>query len=245
MKNLSFHPISFPSPIDNILYDEVMLNLAEEGRLGESFRLWESPSTFIVLGRAQNREQELFVDTVKKDRIPVLKRISGGGTVVQGPGCLNFAFVLDKETDARLADINKSYRYILESVSGALARAGVHARFRPVCDLVITEEERKFSGNAQRRARRFILHHGTILYQMDLALVTRYLRLPQKCPQYRKDRPHEDFIVNISSNKESMEKAFREQFSLETCSTGTIQLCRNSLLDLIKNREKEILVLKD
>jgi len=108
MINLPFHNVSFPDPIDNILYDEVLLNLAERGELKESFRLWESPTVFIVLGRAQNLEQEIFEDKVKEDQVPVLKRISGGGTVVQGPGCLNFTFILSKDTDACLADINKS-----------------------------------------------------------------------------------------------------------------------------------------
>ena len=57
--------------------------------------------------------------------------------------------------------------------------------------------EKKFSGNAQRRGKHYILHHGTILYKFDLSLISRYLNMPQDIPEYRKGRPHTDFVTNI------------------------------------------------
>ena len=52
------------------------------------------------------------------------------------------------------------------------------------------ETVRKICGNAQRWKRRAFLHHGTILYDFDLAKIERYLRLPARQPDYRAGRAH-------------------------------------------------------
>src|SRR5262245_50689788 len=81
--------ISFDTPEENIAYDEVLLSLAEEGKLGEVLRFWESSQTFAVLGRIGKAQEDLDLDALRKDGIKVLRRASGGGTVLQGKGVLN------------------------------------------------------------------------------------------------------------------------------------------------------------
>jgi lipoate-protein ligase A len=56
---------------------------------------------------------------------------------------------------------------------------------------------RKISGNSQQRKRRFLLHHGTILYAFDANLVDRYLHLPSRQPDYRLQRKHGEFLTNL------------------------------------------------
>jgi lipoate-protein ligase A len=56
----------------------------------------------------------------------------------------------------------------------------------------------KFSGNAQRRKRNFLLYHGTFLLDFDLPLIERLLPLPSRQPDYRRNRSHEDFLTNVS-----------------------------------------------
>lgn len=176
--------------------DDDLLRRAEQGE-GEFLRLWECPRHFVVLGRTSSSLEDVDADAAQRGHLEVLRRSSGGGTVVQGPGCMNFALVLDRERDARLRSIADSYRAVLDRVSGVLLPLGVESEFRPVCDLVLKGTERKFSGNAQRRGRRYILHHGTILYAFDLPLISRYLHIPRRMPDYRKGRPHSDFVANL------------------------------------------------
>ncbi len=192
-----FKHVSFADPQDNILYDDVLLSLAEQGLLGNTLRIWESPLYFIVLGRTGKVEEDLHLPAIKTDAIPVLRRSSGGGTVVQGPGCLNFSFIIAKDSHKDLNDLRKSYHIILEGVLALLKDLGIDATFRPISDLAIVEGDKKFSGNAQRRGRQFILHHGTILYDFNLSLVSRYLAIPRDIPEYRKGRTHLDFITNL------------------------------------------------
>ena len=198
-----FVDLAFLDPVDNLVYDDVLLKLAEEGAGELTLRLWESPRYFIVLGRTGRAADDLIVDVIRQDQIPVLRRSSGGGTVVQGPGCLNFSIILPKSFDVGLQDLRKSYQIILSGIIKALNDLGVQAVFRPISDLALQGSEKKFSGNAQRRGRHYILHHGTILYNFDLALISRYLAMPKDIPEYRQSRPHFDFVTNIQSSKQN------------------------------------------
>ena len=191
-----------------MLFDDVLLQLAEQGVAGEVLRLWESPVVCAVLGRTGDPEQELLLDLLNLDGVRILRRSSGGGTVLQGPGCLNYAFVLNKEADPRLRDIHKSYHVILGRVIEVLSSCGVRAEFRPVSDLILPENEMKFSGNAQKRGRQFILHHGTLLYDFSLHLISKYLRVPEDVPEYRRGREHQDFVTNLPLNRAQIKNAF-------------------------------------
>jgi lipoate-protein ligase A len=202
----------FLDPQANLDYDDELLRRAENGS-GEVLRFWESSSYFIVLGRTGVLEDDVDSTAAARDNIPVLRRSSGGGTVLQGQGCLNFAVVLSKKTNPVLESISASYRFILEKIIAGVGTLGVEAVFRPVCDLALKSTDQKFSGNAQRRGRDHILHHGTILYAFDLRLVSKYLKIPKKMPDYRNARPHSGFVTNIPVTREAVRNAITLQFA--------------------------------
>ena len=210
---MTFEDVSFPEPKATLEYDDSLLKRADAGQISEVLRFWESPELFVVLGRTCKDEDDVYSDVCREDSVMVLRRSSGGGTVLQGPGCLNFSLVLSKKSHPDLQSIHASYKFILEKIVLALKELGVEAYFRPVCDLVLGEGEKKFSGNAQRRGREFILHHGTILYDFDLALISRYLKVPKKMPDYRAGRVHEDFIANIHRSPNDIKRVIRNVFS--------------------------------
>lgn len=189
--------ISFLTPQENIAFDEVLLALAEKQQAGEYLRFWESSTVFIVLGLTGRPQWDVNATCARGDNIPVLKRSSGGGTVLQGPGCLNYTLVLSKQEHPQLNDLRGSYQWISSKVIQALDQAGVKSFFRTPSDVAAGPDEKKFSGNAQRRSKHYIMHHGTILYNFDLPLISRYLQVPREIPEYRQGRPHEDFVVNI------------------------------------------------
>jgi lipoate---protein ligase len=206
--------ISFPDPVDNISFDEVLLELAEQGRSGEILRMWESQQYFIVLGRNGVAEDDANLEHAARDGVVVLRRCSGGGTVLQGPGCLNFTLILQQEGNPALTDIRRSYQFILEKIIRVLQEIGISSQYRPISDLVTGGKEQKFSGNAQRRRRKFLLHHGTILYHFDIQLLERYLKIPKQMPEYRRARPHQDFLVNIPVARESFCRVMQNHFAI-------------------------------
>lgn len=226
--------ISFNDPVDNILYDDVLLECAEKGFSGEMLRFWESPVYFIVLGRIGKTEEDLVTEAIKADNIPVARRSSGGGTVLQGPGCLNYSLVLSKARASGLGDITKSYEYVLSRVVRVLEGCGVRAAYYPISDIALIENEKKFSGNAQCRRRGFFLHHGTILYNFDLELIGKYLRMPQSVPDYRRGRAHGSFIANIDIDIKGFKKGLADAFQREDEINNVLTQERDLLYD--KNR---------
>ncbi|MDP8213501.1 MAG: lipoate--protein ligase family protein [Candidatus Zapsychrus exili] len=205
--------ISFNSPEENILFDEVLFHLAENENTGEVLRFWESKEPFVVLGRISKETEDIKIDNVLEDKIPVLKRCSGGGTVLQGRGCFNYSLILSKKINPKLSDIGKSYNFILGKVTRALDKLGLESAFMPISDIALKSNSKKISGNAQKRGREFILHHGTILYGFDLNKIEKYLEAPKDMPDYRKGRHHRDFVSNADISlidlKNNLKKEFR------------------------------------
>jgi lipoate-protein ligase A len=185
---------TLPTPAENLALDETLLLAAEAGTGGEVLRLWESPALAVVVGSGGSVPIDVNLAACEADGIPVLRRASGGGTVLLGSGCLCFSLVLSYDRAPGLNEIPASNRYILARVVNALAPI-VPARIEGTSDLAVGRV--KFSGNAQQRKRRFFLHHGTLLCGFDLALIGKYLESPERQPEYRRDRPHAEFVANL------------------------------------------------
>jgi len=207
--------LSFNSPSENILFDELLLQLADHHAGGEVLRFWQSPEIFVVLGRIGNEHEDVWLERTRQDKIPVLRRTSGGGTVVQGKGCLNYSLILDKQRHSDLNDLRKSYTWISNKVIEAFQRCGVEASFKPISDIALASNEKKISGNAQHRGKNYILHHGTILCDFDLDLINRYLKMPKDIPEYRQHRPHQDFVSNTYLDQARFKAALAAVFDLQ------------------------------
>ena len=246
-KHPSFYPmqlknISFKLPQENILYDELLLQMADKQSVGESLRFWESPVVFIVLGLIGKEHDDIDLELAKKDGIPVLRRTSGGGTVLQGPGSLNYTLVLDKNRHPDLLDLRKSYSWISVKVIETLKVCGVEAVFKPISDIALVDHEKKFSGNAQHRGKNYILHHGTILYNFDLNLISRYLKMPKDKPEYRMNRSHKDFVTNINMQPQLFKGTLAGFFGLKLASNSQ-QLSSqevSALQELVQKRHVEV-----
>jgi lipoate-protein ligase A len=208
---MRFIDYSYREPDYNLAVDEALLNAAETGEGGESLRIWESPSPFVVLGVAQVLHDEADEQQCASRGVPILRRCSAGGCVLQGPGCLNFSLVLDSERRPELKSIHGSYEAILGKLTGVLTQNGILAERAGTSDLAVAG--RKISGNAQRRKRRYILHHGTLLYAIEMDLMQACLREPSERPVYRGDRGHGDFLVPLTVPRERLYQMIVEAFA--------------------------------
>src|SRR5664279_2273934 len=86
--------LTLQSPEENLACDEVLLDLCEAGDSDELLRFWAFPRYFVVLGYANNAATEVNLPVCQSLTIPVLRRCTGGGTVLQGPGVLNYSLIL-------------------------------------------------------------------------------------------------------------------------------------------------------
>ena len=222
---MKYIDITFPTPLENLACDEALLNMCESGYDHELLRFWESPEYFVVLGYSGRIAAEVHTQYCKHNNVPILRRYSGGGTVVQGPGCVNFALILDIERSSHLHTITETNLFVMNRHKEALApliRSNIE--IQGFSDLAIGS--RKFSGNAQRRRQHWVLFHGTILLDFDISLVQRILPVPAKQPPYRKNRTHLGFLTNVNVSraklKEAIGNAWDATDELEDCPSGEI-----------------------
>jgi lipoate-protein ligase A len=203
--------LTLETPAANLALDEELLARAEAGDLpGEVLRLWESPHPVVVQGRS-SPAREFRADPCREDGVSVHRRVSGGATVVLGPGCLMYAVVLDFAARPELRGIDCAHRYVSEILVAALAPLAEGVTRAGSSDLVIasgpTEPPKKFSGNSLRVRRNHLLYHGTILYDFPLELVGRWLGEPVRQPEYRAGRDHGEFLTNFPASRDAIEAA--------------------------------------
>ena len=199
--------LTFDSPKENLAADEALLEHAEAGAGGEVLRFWESPQHFVTLGYTNKLEEEADTRTCRALGVPILRRASGGGTVLQGPCCWNYALILDTQARPEVSTIATSNTWIMQRQAHALSQVlGEEVQVAGHTDLALGG--RKFSGNAQKRKRRFTLFHGTILLEgFDLKLLARTLKMPPRRPDYRADRSHLDFVCALPISRLDLQNA--------------------------------------
>ncbi len=172
--------------------DWALFDAVESGAADYLYRCWQTTAPIVVAGRFRPLADDVNVEACGADRIPIVRRSSGGGTVVLGDGCLNYAVALSLVSRPPLHDVALSFAVILGAIVEALGVPGVR-----ISGTDLSLHGRKVSGNAQQRGRRALLHHGTLLFAFDPLLASRYLKEPSRQPAYRRSRCHADFLANL------------------------------------------------
>jgi lipoate-protein ligase A len=134
-------------------------------RKNSYFMLWQNDNAVIV-GKHQNTQEEINTVFVKEKNISVVRRLSGGGAVYHDLGNLNFTYI----TDAQVID----FPVFCEPVRQAISSFGVPVEFSGRNDMTV--EGKKISGNAQYIKEGRIMHHGTILYDSELNMLSQALK---------------------------------------------------------------------
>ena len=211
---MQYLDLTLATPAENLALDEALLLEAEAGG-PDLLRVWEWSTPIVVLGAGCRLADDVDESNCQADGVPILRRGSGGGTVLWGSGCLLYSLVLHYDQATALTEIRPSYRWILDRVAAAVGLPGVIQA--GISDLTLGG--RKFSGNAQQRKQHALLHHGTLLYNFPLDLVTRYLRPPPRQPDYREQRPHQDFLLNLPLSAQQLKARLQQQWQANVVAT--------------------------
>lgn len=143
------------------------------------------------MGISGQPESLIDLKRASSDQIPLIKRFSGGGTVIVDESTLFITFIFNKN-DLDLAPFPEPIlRWSGDLYSNAWQIPGFRLREN---DYAI--EEKKCGGNAQYIKKDRWLHHTSFLWDYSEENMS-YLLLPAKRPAYRQDRTHKDFLTRL------------------------------------------------
>ena len=206
---------------EQLALDEALLEEAHEGlRTGVVVRTWMAAEPTVVLGSSSGIAAEIDPAACAAHGVRVVRRPSGGLSVVLGPGCLMWSVVA--HYPAGPPTIDAIHAAMLEPLCTALRAAGRDVVRRGSSDLAIVaaDADRKVSGNALRVRRQAVLYHGTLLDAFDLGLIGRVLRHPPREPGYRDGRPHAAFLANLGLGASRLAAAVRQAFAADRLETA-------------------------
>jgi lipoate-protein ligase A len=131
-----------------------------------------------------------------------------------------------------LQSITETNCYVMQRTRDALQPlVKQKIEIRGTTDLTIGDS--KFSGNAQRRRRNFLLFHGSFLLQFDLELMVQLLKFPSRQPDYRANRAHTEFLTQLALPQETVKEALQKEWNAnESSQTFPQSLVEN----LVQNR---------
>jgi lipoate-protein ligase A len=170
--------------------------LLEEALLRSDTRNWciisEGSPRSIVMGISGKKEELIDCDRATQDGIPLIKRFSGGGTVIVDENTLFITLICHK----KVLDCAPYPEPILRWHETLYREVFDHSHFHlRENDFVIAD--RKCGGNAQYIKKDRWLQHTSFLWDYSLDNMS-YLLLPKKIPNYRQKREHGAFLCRLS-----------------------------------------------
>jgi len=149
----------------------------------------------VIIGLSGNPSKLVHLKELKEDGVALIKRYSGGGTVYLDNGCRMISLLVNSTA---LPHVQPYPRPIM-SWTGQLYSSA----FNPFIPQFHLKENdyvigtKKVAGNAQSITRGRWCHHTSFLWDYDSGRMMRYLKQPEKVPDYRVGRSHQDFVCRM------------------------------------------------
>lgn len=175
------------NPFFNLAIEEILLK-----NRNEEYLILGINGPSMIIGKHQSAHREVNTRFITENKIPVIRRISGGGAVFHDLGNLNFTFIRQSEPGKQV-----DFRMNTRPVIDFLSFFGVGAKFEGRNDLKVNGL--KISGNAEHVHRNRVLHHGTLLYNTSLDMLRNSLRKDTSCYTSRAVASNPSSVVNLKA----------------------------------------------
>ncbi len=167
--------------VDGATMVNVFVALAEPvgaGRSPPTVILLHPAAPFANVGFHQEAEREVDIDFCRANGIPVVRRVVGGGAILDGPWEQDYMAVVPNGAPGTTGAIAGFYGRYLDPVRATLARLGVTAERSGVNDLAAGGK--KVSANGAMTLSGSWVFVGDILLDLDVAAMSRVLRVPDE-----------------------------------------------------------------
>jgi lipoate-protein ligase A len=219
LKKIVFYESESFNPYLNLAMEEKLLDCAKSDTV--YFYLWQNKNT-VVIGKNQCATDECNLSLMNQDNITLARRSSGGGAVYHDLGNLNFTFILP----------NKFYdkRRQLEVVQKALSQFNLNSTFSGRNDLLINGY--KISGQAYLEKENYSLHHGTLLVDVVIENLGKYLKIDSTKLQKHGVKSHRQRVKNIKNfNDEVTIDSMKKALKKAVCEVYNLPLIEGELIN--------------
>ena len=156
---------------------------------------WLPDKIYVVLGISNKIEDSLITEQIIKDKLTVLKRPSGGETVILSPKTLVISAIDKYENLTSPKEFFRLYNYKIITGLNSLGIENLY--YKGISDISI--KEKKILGSAIYRTKDKVFFQAVLNISESPALFDKYLKHPKKEPDYRKGRVHSDFITSLNA----------------------------------------------
>ena len=184
---MKFLILKTTSPYVNLATEEYLFKNLND----DVFMLWQNEPS-IIIGKNQNAFAEINMDYAKENNLHIVRRITGGGAVYHDLGNVNYTFISTRSERGGI-DFEHFTLPIIES----LKTLGIDAKLSGRNDLTVND--RKFSGNAQHTVGDRVLHHGTLLFDGNLDVLTSALNVDEEKLKAKAVKSVRSRVVNLKT----------------------------------------------
>ena len=200
---------------------------------------WIPESSLVVLGAANKAARECRIEACERDGVPIVKRAGGGGTVLLHPGVVVLsygAWVRDRFENSRYFSLLNSA--LIESLAQMWTLTSDLTQ-RGISDICLGSK--KVAGTSLFRSRNYLLYQVSVLVDARKDEIEKYLDHPSREPEYRKGKPHADFVAGLAEFIPGLlPEQVRNQI-LSSFDTVACRLLEKELVQPVSNQVQHIL----
>ncbi|WP_048056088.1 biotin/lipoate A/B protein ligase family protein [Pyrococcus sp. ST04] len=208
---MRFIPLIVARPEVQMAIDEAIMIARIEGKVPDTVRLYVFKPSSVTIGRFQSVRHDVDLNKAKELGIPVVRRITGGGSVFHDEfGEITYSVVIGEDYHPALKNIQESYRFLAGPLVDALRDLNLNAEFSGLNDIVVNGK--KISGSAQTRRKGVILQHGTFMYSTRLEILASVLKVSK---EKLKDKGVKSIYERVTTlEKEGIKLSMNEAYEL-------------------------------
>ncbi|HNX01430.1 MAG TPA: hypothetical protein PLE74_10720 [Candidatus Cloacimonadota bacterium] len=194
---MNINPIKFSRKNDSIGISEYDLPdvwlFTDFSDFGLRKLIWIPQEKVLVLGQSNELDESIVVDTAKLDGIRIVRRPTGGESVLITPEMVIISILFTHITGIQSSKI---FQIMGSRIQGALEDLGIeNISFKGISDLAIGNN--KIMGSAIYRNPKLLFYHAVLNVGEEPKIVGKYLQHPKQEPEYRNGRTHEKFVTSL------------------------------------------------
>ena len=175
--------------------------LLESNDNHNNLMVWIPDELMVVIGKSSNPELELIAGNIDADQIPVIRRGTGGCSVVLSPEMAVVSFVIRNDKQRKN---NEYFAIFTDVIMNSLKKLGIDGICRAgISDITLNGQ--KVAGSSIYRNKDMVFYHAIINIAGETDHMERYLRIPPRYPDYRAGRPHKDFVTSFKAQGHTLD----------------------------------------